>query len=355
MNISILPPDINESEREFKIDGSSVRFGLEAVKGVGGAAIEIILEERQKGAFQAFDNFLTRIDSKKVNKKVVESLIKAGAFDSLYRKAQQSPGGVCKSISSGHMRALAMEAFASQGKSADKGPGLFGDMEPAAQSVQPWDEKILLGYEKEALGFYISGHPMARYRKTLSRMNVSPISAISDMQEPSEPVANGKGYLDERADITVAGIIKTRAKEKSITAYITIEDETSSAEALAFSDLYRKNAEILKKGAVVMIKGQLTKADKGAKLIAREVEDISAMEIALKYEVSLNGDQRDVSDKMRSIRGLLAAPANGKGSGTFELKLNMKYFSIIIVSQFQPCGNFAVEVERLTGEKVRVT
>jgi DNA polymerase-3 subunit alpha len=257
------------------------------------------------------------------------------------------------------MRALAMEAFASQGKSADKGPGLFGDIEPAAQSAQPWDEKILLGYEKEALGFYISGHPMSRYRKTLSRMNVAPISTISDMQEPSsEPVANGKGYLEERTDITVAGIIgdiKTRAKEKSITAYITIEDETGSVEALAFSDLYRKNAEILKKGAVVMIKGQLTKADKGAKLIAREVEDISGMEIALKYEVSLNGDRSDVTDKMMSIRGLLAAPANGKGNGTFELKLNMKDFSIVIVSQFQPCGNFAVEVERLTGEKVRVT
>ncbi|HTZ17678.1 MAG TPA: DNA polymerase III subunit alpha [Dissulfurispiraceae bacterium] len=358
MGISILPPDINESVREFKIDGSSVRFGLEAVKGVGGAAIEIMLADRQKGAFESFDDFLGRIDSKKVNKKVVESLIKAGAFDSLYRKTQ-SAGEPCRSISSGHIRALAMEAFASHGKGAGLGPGLFGDMGPASQDTHPWDENTLLSCEKEALGFYISGHPMARYRKTLSRMNAAPISAVYEIHDPSaEQDVYGRSYPEERTDITIAGLIvdvTARAKEKSITAKILLEDETGSTDALAFSDLYRKNADILKKGAVILIRGQLTKAEKGAKIIAREIEDISSMEIALKYEVSLDGERSDVSDKMKSIRGLLAATANGKSTGTFELKLNMKEFGIIIVSQFHPCGNFAAEVERLTGERVRVT
>ncbi len=360
MNIAMLPPDINESEREFKIDGSSVRFGLEAVKGVGGAAIEIILAEREKGIFETFDNFLARIDNKKVNKKVVESLIKAGAFDSLFRRSPKTPGdGICHSLSSAHIRAMAIDAFALQGKTVDKGPGLFGDMEPARESSQAWDENTLLGYEKEALGFYLSGHPMTRYRKTLSKMNVTPISAISELQEQSsEQPADGKSYFEERTDITIAGIIsdiKTRAKEKSITAYILLEDETGSVEALTFSDLYRKNAEMLKKGSVMLIRGQLTKADKGAKLIAREIQDISGMEIALKYEVSLKGDRNDTLDKLKSIRGLLALPANGKEHGTFELKLTMKDFRIIIVSQLEPCGNFAAEVERLTGERVRVT
>jgi len=79
------------------------------------------------------------------------------------------------------------------------------------------------------------------------------------------------------------------------------------------------------------------------------------MEIALKYEVSLKGDRNDALDKLKSIRGLLALPANGKEHGTFELILTMKDFRIIIVSQLEPCGNFATEVERLTGERVRVT
>ena len=358
MNIAILPPDINASDREFKIDGSSVRFGLEAVKGVGGAALEVIIAEREKGVFETFAEFLKRIDNKKVNKKVIESLIKAGAFDSLYR-SQASSDGICRPLNSGHIRAMSMAAAASQGKPASKGPGLFGDMEPVAESAQAWDENALLGYEKEALGFYISGHPMARFRKTLAMMNVTPIGAVSEMQDqPSGETSNGKGYADDRTDITIAGIIgeiKTRAKEKSITAYLLMEDETGSAEALAFSDLYRKNADMLKKGAIILIKGQLTRADKGAKIIAREVQDISGMEIAIKYEVSLKGDRVDTLDKLRNIRGLLAPPANGKENGSVQLKLYMKDFSIVIVTQLQPCGNFASEVERLTGERVRIS
>jgi DNA polymerase-3 subunit alpha len=327
---------------------------------VGGAAIEIILAEREKGMFETFDTFLARIDNKKVNKKVVENLIKAGAFDSLFRRSpKKSEGDGCHTLSSAHIRAMAMDAFALQGKTVDRGPGLFGDMGPAPGSSPAWDENMLLGYEKEALGFYLSGHPMTRFRKTLSRMNVAPISAITEVHEhSSDQPDNGKSYFEDRTDITIAGIIsdiKTRAKEKSITAYIILEDETGSVEALTFSDVYRKNAEILKKGNIMLIRGQLTKADKGAKLIAREIQDISGMEIALKYEVSLKGDRNDVLVKLKSIRGLLALPANGKENGTFELKLTMKDFSIVIVSQLQPCGNFATEVERLTGERVRVT
>ena len=335
-----------------------MRFGLEAVKGVGGAALEVIIAEREKGVFETFAEFLKRIDNKKVNKKVIESLIKAGAFDSLYR-SQASSDGICRPLNSGHIRAMSMAAAASQGKPASKGPGLFGDMEPVAESAQAWDENALLGYEKEALGFYISGHPMARFRKTLAMMNVTPIGAVSEMQDqPSGETSNGKGYADDRTDITIAGIIgeiKTRAKEKSITAYLLMEDETGSAEALAFSDLYRKNADMLKKGAIILIKGQLTRADKGAKIIAREVQDISGMEIAIKYEVSLKGDRVDTLDKLRNIRGLLAPPANGKENGSVQLKLYMKDFSIVIVTQLQPCGNFASEVERLTGERVRIS
>ncbi|HMK60498.1 MAG TPA: DNA polymerase III subunit alpha [Dissulfurispiraceae bacterium] len=357
MNIAILPPDINASDREFKIDGSSVRFGLEAVKGVGGAALEVLLTERMKGPFRTFDEFLKRIDNKKVNRKVVESLIKSGAFDSLFR-AQAPEDGICRSLNSGYVRAMAMDASAAQGRPTSKGPGLFGDAGPISGDIKPWDENMLLQHEKEALGFYISGHPMQRYRRTLAKMNVTPIAAISDMQEqPSADASNGKSYADDRTDITIAGIVgdvKTRAKEKSITAYLYLEDETGSTEALAFSDLYRKNADLLKKGAVLLIKGQLTRADKGAKLIVREVQDISEMEIAIRYEVSLRGDSAESSDKLKSIRGLLVPAEKDRDNGSVQLKLSMKDFSIVIVTQLQPCPNFVSEVERLTGERVRV-
>ncbi|HMK55268.1 MAG TPA: DNA polymerase III subunit alpha [Dissulfurispiraceae bacterium] len=356
MSIAILPPDINASDREFKIDGSSVRFGLEAVKGVGGAAIDVLIAERENGVYKTFEDFLKRADSKKINKKVIESLIKAGAFDSLYREPK-SVDGACRSLNSGNVRAKAMDAVSAQGKPASKGPGLFGDMGPAEENVQSWDENELLQHEKEALGFYISGHPMQRYRRTLAKMNVTPIAAIAEMQEqPPAETTNGRGYQDDRTDITIAGIIadvKTRAKEKSITAYLMMEDETGSAEALAFSDLYRKNAELLKKGAIILVKGQLTRADKGAKIIVREVQDISGMEIAVRYEVSLRADSADAKEKLATIRALLTSPTNGKDNGSLQLRLILKDFSIVVVTQLQPCSNFVLEVERLTGERVR--
>ena len=355
MNIAILPPDINESEREFKIDGVSVRFGLEAVKGVGGAALEIIFAERQKGKFDTFEDFLGRIDSRKVNKKVIEGLIKAGAFDSLYRKPD-ADGTVC-GPSSSYSRSMAMEAMASHGKAVSKGPGLFGDMEPEKGSLQPWDEKSLLAAEKEALGFYISGHPMTRYRKTLSRMHISPIAEIAESHDAAEEGGGySRSYSEERVDVVIAGIIsdiKTRAKEKSVTAYIQIEDETGSTEALAFSDLYRKNADLLKKGNVIMIRGQLTRAEKGAKLITREITDISGMEIEVKYEVSLRCEGSESLERLRNIRALFNGSPNGGENGSFQLRLIMKDFSIVIISPLQPCPNFAAEVERITGEKVR--
>jgi DNA polymerase-3 subunit alpha len=356
MNIAILPPDINESDREFKIDGVSVRFGLQAVKGVGGAALEVIFAERQKARFCSFDDFTKKIDSKKVNKKVIESLIKAGAFDSLYRNQRISD--LKHGAGSSYARALAMDAVASQGKPAPKGPGLFGDMETEKVDVQPWDESRLLEAEKDALGFYISGHPMARYRKTLSKMKVSPISEVADSHDLAEgEFANNRAYPEERTEVVIAGIIsdmKTRAKEKSVTAYIQIEDETGSTESLAFSDLYRKNAELLKKGSVIIIRGQLTRAEKGAKVIAREITDISGMEIAVKYEVLLRGDREDALDKLKGIRALVDSTPKGKESGSFQLRLIMKDFCVVLISPLHTCPNFGAEIERLTGEKVRI-
>jgi DNA polymerase-3 subunit alpha len=355
MNITILPPDINESEREFKIDGVSVRFGLEAVKGVGGAALDVIFAEREKEPYRGFDDFLKRIDGRKVNKKVIEGLIKAGAFDSLYAKPDGRGGRL--GPDSAASRAMALDALASHGKPVSKGPSLFGDMEEKTE-VRPWDEKELLAAEKEALGFYISGHPMTRYRRTLNQMNVSSISSIVEGNERQDDgMSNGRSYPEERIDVVIAGIIsdcKVKAKEKSVTAIIQIEDETGGTEALAFSDMYRKNAELLKKGCIVMIRGQLTRAEKGARLITREVTDISEMEIEVKYEVSLKGDGPDVIEKLKGIRALLSRHTNGKENGSLRLRLRMKEFGIVLISPLRPGPNFAAEAERIIGEKVRV-
>lgn len=345
MGIKILPPDINESEREFKIVGKSVRFGLEAVKGVGASAIEIIIKERENGPFDSFEKFLTRINNKRVNKKVVESLIKAGAFDSLCRdsNALSNTSLITHHASLNFARAKALNALTSPPKA--EGPGLFGDAIAGADNVQPLDEVALLNYEKEALGFYISGHPMERYRRTLSAMDIMQIADIEDRTE--------------RADVCVAGNIsdiKCKTKEKGITAYLTVEDETATTEIIVFSELYRKNVSLLTKGSMIMIKGQVFRSEKGAKVMAREMQSLNDIEISTKYEVDVDCiDPVTAREKLKGIKKLMGAAPNGRANsqGSVSLRLFFQDYSVIISTQLLLSDNFRAEVERIGGVSVK--
>ncbi len=333
MSLNVLPPDINESEREFKIVGNSIRFGLEAVKGVGSSAIEVILNERQKSPFTTFEDFMSRVDNKKVNKKVVESLIKAGAFDSLY-----------KDMPPNNARSLAMEALSYRAKPCATVAGLFRDISNTNEnsSGAVIDEITLLNYEKEALGFYISGHPMSRYRKSLSNTNAV---RISDVDE-----------FDDREEISAAGLIsdiKNRAKERGITSYITLEDETGNCEVIAFSETYQKAKEDLKKGNLVLVKGQVLKSEKGSRIMAKEIQNLSGMEINLKYEISLRCmDPSDTINKINEIRRLLSNSSNGRDN--VLLRIYLQDFCVVMATRLKPTSNFLSEVHRITGEPVKM-
>lgn len=251
MSIEILPPDINQSGREFKVIGNSIRFGLKAVKGVGSSAIESILNSREEdGPFSSIENFLKRVDTRRVNKKVVESLIRAGAFDSL-----------------GLARAKAMSVFNSSLYSKGASgylfgqPNIFGSQEEG-EKIEEWDEIELLRYEKEALGFYITGHPLTRYRGELSALNARKTSELEN--------------LDDMEEVLVAGVIrnikKIQTKGKAETmAYFTLEDDEGSIEAIAFPELYRNNIEVLRKDTPLVVKGTLDRTEKGIKLVSKEI------------------------------------------------------------------------------------
>ena len=338
MSIEILPPDINKSEREFKIVGKTIRFGLEAVKGVGSSVVEIILCERQKSPFATFKEFLSRIRHLKVNKKVIESLIKAGAFDTLYMQT-----GVKDNLNPALARTKAMDEFMSP--LMPNSLSLFGGDVDNINPIQKWDEATLLQHEKEALGFYISGHPVTQYRAILSTMGTIQLSEIEG--------------CDERAEVFVAGIIneiKSRARERGVTAYLTIEDETGNSEILVFPELYKitaAEAGILKKGNTVMIKGQVSKGDMGTKIMAKEIQSLHDMEINMKYKVSLQcNNYEDTMKKLREIRKLMNTTQNGKDSVSFKFYFQRHY--VVMTSQLQPSNNFVLEVEKIAGEKVEV-
>lgn len=343
--IEVMPPDMNESDREFKIVGSSIRFGLEAVKGVGSSAIEIMISERSKAPFATFEEFISRVDGKKVNKKVIESLIKSGAFDSLY-----AARGLNRFIA----RATAAETVLNPAKSQNGGMSLFGEPESSAASQPIWDEAMLLGYEKDALGFFVSGHPLVKYRKTLSGMN---ISRISDLLKRIEQVGNGED--EERIETSIAGVItevKTKAREKGVTVFVTIEDETGRIEALVFGKTYQENAELLKKNMLVVLRGNVMRAEKGARIMARDVRNLVEIEVREKFEVTIDcSDEEAAKAKIAQVKKLLtedAVPGCGS-SGSVSIRCLLPDCCVMIATQMYPCQNFAAEAERTAACTVR--
>ncbi len=261
MDIEILPPDLNESRREFTVSGRSIRFGLEAVKGVGGSAIEAVISARSDGAFTSFFDFCSRADSRRVNKKVVESLIKAGAMDSFGGRAQL-------------MNALAnvMDSAAKVQREKSSGQENMFDMHTPVSNDLPeateWNESKRLEMEKEALGFYITGHPLNKYSEKLKSLSVVSTSALRE-------------YSDKE-NVNIGGIISTikkiKTKKGDMMAALTIEDMYSTVEVVIFPDTYSKSEEIFTNDTPIVIAGYIDKSDKGVKVIAKAVASIDNTE-----------------------------------------------------------------------------
>lgn len=288
MSIRVLPPDINESDREFKVIGGAIRFGLEAVKGVGTNAIESIIETREKdGPFKSFQDFLSRVDSKKVNKKVIEGLIKSGAFDST---------GI------GRKEALSMLEKPRTDRPVynlfDDKPMKDNEITFASTNT---DKEEILRFEKESLGFYITDHPLTNYRGILSRLNYKRISELED--------------IPDRTDVLTAAVIsnikRIRTKEKAeIMAYVTVEDEEGNAEMLVFPDLYKELGSLIQKDSLISIKGTVDKTEKGIKIISREIQDLNSVIESYKnsslnrLDVFLRMD-KETMDRLLSLKDVI--------------------------------------------------
>ena len=270
MGIEMLPPDINLSEKEFTVVGNSIRFGLEAVKGVGSSAIESILDVRNGGEpFGSVMNFLERVDQRRVNKKVVESLIKAGAFDSL---------DITRSLAMDMMSRFLNGNSRLSARLAGQ-QSFFGDTAGEdSGNISDWTVEELLRHEKEALGFYITGHPLTKYAAQLKKMGTR-----------RTPELDG---LPDGREIRIAGIItnikkiQTKAKAETM-AYLTLEDPEGNAEVIVFPELYKKNITILQKDTPVFVRGVLDKTEKGLKIVSSEIMKLDAARAASGQKVEI--------------------------------------------------------------------
>lgn len=266
MNIEILPPDINQSLVNFTVvEEKAIRFGLAAVKNVGEKAIKSIIRERKENSnFTSLLDFCQRVDLRVVNKRVIESLIKCGAFDSIGVKRSQLLVVLDVSLKSGQeyqksKRNGQTSLFDLFGKSnSDKGGGSYQDKLP---DIPEFSKNELLAMEKEMLGLYISYHPLNDYKERLKKIVTS----------TSIELAN----FPDRSRVVLAGVInnfkRKSTKNGNLMAFITLEDLEGSVEIIAFPKVYEKCKEMIKKDEIVITEGRLDVAEGKTKIIAEKI------------------------------------------------------------------------------------
>ena len=259
MGIPILPPDINASSATFSVDGKAIRFGLAAVRNVGEAAINELETVRKKGgAFKSLLDFCSRVDLRIVNKRVVESLIKCGAFDSLKNYRSQLLAVLDSVIN----LALRAQKDMSHGQI-----GLFEDdaadaaLEVALPDIKEEIPAQLLAWEREITGFYITGHPLDKYQTVLDRL-----PAIGRVLS---------GEAKERQLVRVAGLVanakRIATKKGDTMCFITLEDYTHSIEVIAFPKVFYEHMNLLTVDTPLVIEGRVNLTDTGAKILADQI------------------------------------------------------------------------------------
>ncbi|HEY9210071.1 MAG TPA: DNA polymerase III subunit alpha [Methylotenera sp.] len=259
--VEVLPPDVNESEFKFKpISRTQVLYGLGAVKGTGWAAIEVILQARKTdGPFKDLFDFCCRLDLRKVNRRVIESLIRAGAFDKLEPNRNALLSGV----------ALAIGA-AEQTNANSNQNSLFGEASDQSvhvlPNVAPWTEQQKLQEEKAALGFYLSGHPYWAYQKDLSNFITTTLASLAPREQPQ----------------LLAGIvsgIRVRMTGRGKMAIVGIDDGTTRIEVVVGNELLNQSQQLLKDDQLVIVEGRVSNDDfsGGIRVNARKLYDLSTL------------------------------------------------------------------------------
>ena len=263
MGIPLLPPDVNESDADFTVVEGGIRFGLVALKGVGRAVINSLLEERRKGgAFTDFMDFCDRLFDQDLNRRVVESLIKSGAFDAMgYRRSQlmQVYGQVLDGIAASRKRNVEgqMDLFGFGGgeESSSPLPTLH------LPDLPEYSPQELMTMEKETTGLYLSGHPMDQYREQAKAVGAVTIGSIlGDFAREDGP----RQYRDEQR-VTIAGVIsayKTRTtRNNTLMAYVNLEDDTASMELLCFSRVLNESGSYIRENSAVLVTGKISVRD----------------------------------------------------------------------------------------------
>ena len=290
MGVQVLVPDVNRSDSDFAAQDGSITFGLSAVRNVGEGVVDLIIQERRKnGGFESFQDFVDRVDLSVLNKRTVESLIKAGAFDSL-RSSRRGLIAVHEQMIDtviGRRRAEDMGQFS-----------LFGSDEPSVQSGAvaipegEWDKKIRLTFEKEMLGLYVSDHPLFGVVAALRAMASASIAGLEELADGTAVTVGG----------IVASVTRRYTRNGELMLYFQLEDLEGSVEAVAFPRTVAETGPIIRDDAVLVVAGRVDQRGDGVKLIVQRVtEPTLDREVAVRLKVAAPRMSVGLVDRLKGI------------------------------------------------------
>ena len=344
MGIAVEPPDINVSDANFTPHGSAIRFGLAAVKNVGHNAIESIVAGRKDpGRYQSIYEFCEKVDLRLLNKRVMESLIKSGAMDALGRRGQ-----LMAVLDKAMDRALKTQRDAESGQH-----GLFGvfqEESPVNNDKLPdtpdWDEHTRLAAEKEILGFFITGHPLEKYKDKLEDLQ-----ALS-----TADIAGIKASTGKDETICTAGIITNirvlKSKKGDMYAQGALEDMVGSVEMIVFPDSYRKLQEKVKLEVPVLIRGGL-RIEEGVnpKLLANDITPLAEAKVPLPRSLRIRVPVETANESVVDELHALCAERKGEAKVLFDVERQGDFMVVMEAEGYNvhPDRNFVSRVEALCG------
>ncbi len=294
MDIKILPPDINEGERDFSVSGGNIRYALSAIKSVGRSVIDNIVHERQEhGPFVSLKDFIERLSGKEVNKRTVESFIKSGAMDGLHatrRQLMMVYVQVMDQVNQERKKSMTGQMTLFDFVSDDE----KAEFDVHYPNVGEYDKELKLAFEKEVLGVYISGHPLEEYAKFLMK-NVTALT--TDFYVDDE---TGESRVRDNQNVIIGGMITSKTvkvtKNNKLMAFISLEDLVGTVEVLIFPNDYERHQKYLEEDQKVYIRGRVSASeDQQAKLICEKIVPFDEIpkEIWIKFDSKENYMQRE--------------------------------------------------------------
>ncbi|MBW1839575.1 MAG: DNA polymerase III subunit alpha, partial [Deltaproteobacteria bacterium] len=349
MDIEVLPPDINESNRDFTVAQGEICFGLAAVKNVGISAIESIIATRnESGNFSSLYDFCKRVDLRKVNRRVLESLIKCGAFDSTDAHRAQMIAILDKAIE--RAQRFQKDKISKQTSMFDmfSADGSGEGKEETLPDMPEWSDEELLSIEKESLGFYISKHPLNRFRDDLQKYTNADTLSIANKLNDKE--------------IRIGGIInKTReiiTRKGDRMCFITLEDLKGVVEVVVFADLYKTTSALVKGDQPIIVVGKLGEDRDNVKLIANQIISLSEAHtlspIATHITLNLSEIRKEQFEQLRSL--ILSYP--GDCETLLHLVTPQQSETVISLGnpfKVEPSPQFFKEIKTIFGNAVDYT